>query len=177
MNIKEIVMQSFQKIQTPGIAFWKKRQKREQYVILAGFSFVILLIFYTGIWSPLMTYQSRVIQNYENFQRYLPYIARTLAAYQELKQSHQIPNTVSTQPLQSQISDMLVQQQLVPFGLEISSPSPSLAVLSFKQAPFDALMSGVQSLSKRGIFIVQAQIQDVNKKGIVQGSLTFSPFK
>lgn len=177
MSIKEIVMQSFQKIQAHGMAFWKKRQKREQYLIFSGFSFVILSIFYTGIWSPLMTYQSRVIQNYQNFQSYLPYIARALVTYQKLNETHQIPKALSPQSLQTQISDMLVQQQLVPFGLEISSPNPSLAVLSFKQAPFDALMSGVQSLSKHGIFIVQAQIQDVNKKGIVQGSLTFSPFK
>ncbi len=167
----------YQKAKEICLNIWKKRQKREQIFLMSGFSLVLIWMIYTAILSPLMTYQSRVIDSYENFQSYLPYIAKTMMTYQTLSQEGGLLHAPSRQSLQSQISDMLINEQLVPFGLQTTSPNPSLAVLSFKQAPFDALMNGVESLNKQGVFVIEAHLTEVNKKGIVEGTLTFSQLK
>jgi type II secretory pathway component PulM len=155
-------------------SFWQQRQKREKLILLVGLCFVIVVGLYAGLWAPFASYQSRVIQQYSDFQGHIPYIARTLMTYERLQRSNQLPHTQNRLPLKSQLSQMLVNQQLVPFGIQIKMLNTKVAELTFKQAPFDALMTGVESLNKQGIFVIKAQIQPVNNKGIVQGVLTLA---
>lgn len=156
--------------------FWQQRQKREKLILLLGFCFVVILGLYVGLWAPFTNYQSRVIQQYSDFQGHIPYIARTLMTYEQLQRSNQLPHTQNQLPLKTQLSQMLVNQQLVPFGIQTKMLNAKVAVLTFKQAPFDALMTGVESLNKQGVFVVKARIKPVNGKGIVQGDLTLSQF-
>ena len=159
------------------LAFWHKRQKRERFILLLGFCFVIIIAIDVGIWQPLTSYQSRVIAQYTKFQSNLPYIARTLVTYEYLKNSGQMSHLSTKEPLQSKISQMLAAQQVVPFGIKVKILNPKRAVLTFKQVPFDSLMQGVESLNKQALFVVKSDIQKVNNKGIVKGQLTLSQFR
>jgi|GEM_PF-3332488 len=158
------------------LVFWRRRQKRERTILFLGLLFLIVLVFFYGVWQPFVNFQYKTITQYTKFQSNLPYIARTLMTYEQLKNSHQIPHASKNVPLKESVSQMLINQQLVPFGVKTSMVNPKLATLSFKEVPFDALMQGVEALSKQAIFVVQAQVHKVNGKGIVQGQLTFSQF-
>ena len=177
MIIKSVIVQAFLNVKRIILDFWQKRQEREKNILVAGFCFAVIVFCYSAVFAPLMAYQSRVLKDYANYQNYMPYFARALGTYESLKASNQIPHNSNMASLLPLLSQMLVSEQLVPFGLKITMSNPALAVVTFKQAPFDALMSGVESLNKQGVFVVEAHIKPVDGKGIVEGSLTFSLFQ
>ena len=156
--------------------FWRARQKRERKVLSFGFIVVVLLIIYFLLWAPFESFQSQLFNQYESFQSDLPFVVKTLSAYESLKQKNDLPGAISHTPLKSQISQMLVNEQLVPFGIKVDQKSPRQATLIIKQAPFDLLMTGLEKLSKQGIFVTDAKIKRVNHKGIIKGTITVSFF-
>ena len=151
--------------------FWQKRQKREKLILGLGFVFVVITGFYLGLWVPYRNYQSNLLTRYVAFQKDIPFIARTLQSYEAIKNNNAIPKPNTSEPLTSQVSQMLVSQQLVPFGIKTKTLNAHTEQLTFKQAPFDMLMTGIESLSRQAIFVEKAAIQRVNNKGIVKGSL------
>lgn len=173
LNLGPMWLAAKQKIQYA----WQQRQKREKLILLVGAIFLIVLGLDFGIWQPFNNYQTRLIQQYSNFQDNLPYIARTLMTYEQLKRNNQLPQMQGRMSLQMQLTNMLAEQQLVPFGVKTVAQNPRLISITFKQLPFDALMQGVESLNKQGVFVVQAQIKPVNHKGIVQGQVTFAQYQ
>jgi type II secretory pathway component PulM len=153
---------------------WQQREAREKRILMIGFVVLLCLGIYYFIWSPFAQYRNRITNTYTTLQQDIPYIAHTLKTYELLRQDNRLPHAPSSLPVRSQVSAMLAAQQLVPFGIKVTTVNSKQVKLVFKSLPFDMLITGVESLSHNQIFVTASQFNRTGGAGIVSGSVTLS---
>jgi len=137
---------------------------REQRLVLVSAAFVIFAIFYWGIWSPLNTSLERSQNSLKKQQELLVWVQQNANRAIQLRSSAgnkgafngSLPQTVNQSANRMKIAISRMQPQ----GDELQ--------VWIDQAPFNDVLSWLQSLEKTGVTILDVDIAEADAPGLVK---------
>ncbi|WP_395338684.1 type II secretion system protein GspM [Ningiella sp. W23] len=136
---------------------------RERILVLAAGGVSAVVIFYFAIWSPLNTGIEKQRAALKNEQQLLTWVNEQSARVQLLKGSAQ-NNRFNGSLTQ------LVNQTTRAANISVSRLQPQDEELNvwIDSVSFNALMSWLEDLEKRGVSIVQSDFSETDEDGLVQ---------
>lgn len=137
---------------------------REQRLVLISAVFVILAIFYWGIWSPLNTSLERSQNSVKNQQELLVWVQ------QNANRAVQLRSSTGNKGSFSGSLPQVVNQSASRMKIAISRMQPQGDELQvwIDQAPFNDVLSWLQSLEKTGVTILDVDIAEADAPGLVK---------
>lgn len=138
--------------------------EREQRLVIISAVLVLVAIFYWGIWSPLTTSIEKAQTAVKNQTELLDWVQKNANRAVQLRSSGG-NNVVFTGSL-----PQAVNQSATRMNIAISRMQPQGEELQvwIDQAPFNDLLSWLQSLEKMGVSILDIDIAESNLPGQVK---------
>ena len=138
-------------------------EREQQLVILSGV-FIVVALFYWGIWSPLTTSIEQQRQLLDNQQSLLTWVNDSAARAQQLRRSTTGNNSFSGSLPQA------VNRTTNQHNIAISRMQPQGDELQVwvDQAPFNDVLAWLQTMEKMGIVILQADIAEADVEGHIK---------
>jgi general secretion pathway protein M len=154
--------------------WWNNLQTREQnYVLIAGVA-VILFLFYTLAWSPLVEARDSKRMRVENNQELLAWMKTKSTEIKQLRLTN--PNLLRSDSNRSLLA--IVDSLANRLGLrsaikQIQPDGPHAATIYMDEIDFDALANMLGQLDKNSnVKVREANITRLDKPGIVKARLT-----
>ena len=137
---------------------------REQRLVLVSAAFVIFAIFYWGIWSPLNTSLERSQNSLKKQQELLVWVQ------QNANRAIQLRSSAGNKGAFSGSLPQAVNQSANRMKIAISRMQPQGDELQvwIDQAPFNDVLSWLQSLEKTGVTILDVDIAEADAPGLVK---------
>ena len=137
---------------------------REQRLVLVSAAFVIFAIFYWGIWSPLNTSLERSQNSVKKQQELLVWVQ------QNANRAVQLRSSTGNKGGFSGSLPQVVNQSASRMKIAISRMQPQGDELQvwIDQAPFNDVLSWLQSLEKTGVTILDVDIAEADAPGLVK---------
>lgn len=137
---------------------------REQRLVIVSGVLVVIAIFYWGIWSPLNTSLERSQNSLKKQQELLVWVQ------QNANRAVQLRSTSGSKGTFSGSLPQVVNQSANRMKIAISRMQPQGDELQvwIDQAPFNDLLSWLQSLEKTGVTILDVDIVEADAPGLVK---------
>ncbi len=152
--------------------WWASLNFREQLLLKIGGIVVIVLLFYSMIWSPLSTYINNGQTTLLNNQQLLQFI-RSAETKLNSQQTTTHSETISDlNELITLINNSLIQGHLKNSLSQLTSPDDNSVKLSWEKVDFDHFIAWLQQFQQDyKIKVASLQIRAINNKGLVKGSV------
>ena len=153
--------------------WWNKLQSREQNLLLIAGSAVIILLFYSLAWSPLIKAGDNKRMRVENNQQLLFWMVSKSAQIEQLKLIN--PNIINAGNQRSLLA--IIDSTANRLGLrnsikQIQPEGADLATIWIEEISFDALANMLGQLDKNSnVKVTEANIAKLNKPGIVKARI------
>lgn len=155
------------------LAWFQHLSKREQVIISGGSIFLVLLLFYYLIWSPLsnaVTDASRYYQKEVSLLEYLHQSVPKLLAYQGQFSSNN--STSKNEPLLTRIETSINHTKLATYLTNIEQQDDSIHI-TFDSVPFDTFIEWMQTFSHQNSMTVDTiNVTHLTTPGLVKIILT-----
>jgi general secretion pathway protein M len=137
---------------------------REQRLVLISAAFVIFAVFYWGIWSPLNTSLERSQNSVKSQQELLVWVQKNA------NRAVQLRSSTGNKGAFSGSLPQVVNQSANRMKIAISRMQPQGDELQvwIDQAPFNDVLSWLQSLEKTGVTILDVDIAEADAPGLVK---------
>lgn len=166
--MKAKLIEPIKKYQVQGLQWWRKREPREQYLLLTMSVLMLILVFWYGIWQPVQDATSRAENRLASQQETLRYVIENTARVEQLRQrqpQREQGQAVSAAQLSSFISNTSEE-----YNLEVSRLQPqseSLQVV-YNEAAFDDLLAFLGALGARQVQVDAIDIAESGEPGMVR---------
>lgn len=153
--------------QAQALAWWRKREAREQKLLLImAVVFVIFIIWY-GIWQPLNSSIDRAQSRLNTQQETLRYVIENTQRVEQLRNQRpqQATNPVSSEELNSFISRTSRSHDLEVSRLQ---PQNESLLIVFNEADFNSLLAFLAELGSRQVQVQVIDIAESNEPGMVR---------
>ena len=150
--------------------WWNKLQSREQNFVLVAGIVVILFLFYSIVWAPLVTARDDTKMQVENNQQLLSWMSAKSAQIKQLKLTN--PNAVKADSKRSLLA--IVDSMANRLGLrssikQIQPDGPHIATIWIEEISFDSLTMMLGQLDKNSnVKVKEASITKLDKPGVVK---------
>ncbi|MCE9687837.1 type II secretion system protein M [Shewanella sp. AS16] len=144
--------------------WWEGLASREQQLVGFGGVFLLIAVFYWGIWTPIANAEADALASLKAQQQTLDYVKQTANKIAGLKQSGgkaAVTGSLST----------LVNQAAGKFGLEITRMQPQGDKIQvwMDDVPFDALLGYLNELvQQQGLSLESVDLAETDTQGYVK---------
>lgn len=152
-------------------SWWNQLSSRDQHVLTIGGIFVIVLVIYQFIWSPIQSSMSNLRQQISYQSELNTWMKQTLIQYKAQRVLKR--KKVSLSNMLNLINTQLSTFQLSQTDKRLSQTQDGKIKLSFQQAPFDLLLKFLRYITKAyAINIEQLNVDAIDKNpGFVKASM------
>lgn len=153
--------------------WWNNLQTREQNFVLAAVIVVTLFLFYSIVWSPLVSARDNQRMQVENNQQLLSWMKSKSTEVKQLKLTN--PNLLRSDNKRSLLA--IVDSMANRLGLraairQIQPDGPHAATIWIDEIDFDALSRMLGQLDKnKNVIVNEANITKLEKTGIVKARI------
>ncbi|MGI2059152.1 type II secretion system protein M [Shewanella baltica] len=144
--------------------WWQGLASREQQLVGFGSVFLVIGIFYWGIWTPIATAEADALRNLTAQQQTLNYVKQTANKIAGLKQN-------GAKPTMSGSLSSVVNQTAGSYGLVITRMQPQGDKIQvwMDDVPFDALLGYLSELvQKKGLSLESVDLAEADAPGYVK---------
>ena len=156
--------------------WWQSLSSRERSLVSVLSVFVILLLLYFIIWSPLQSSIDNLQQNVNNNQSLLTWMQQADAALQQ-QGANDNGSAASTDPNQ-RLSTVQQSLQTVNFrkhAQQLEQTQKNEVRITISKAQFDNVISWLVNLWKNnGLVVDSANIKKLNDKGTISATLVIT---
>ncbi|MEM7304078.1 MAG: type II secretion system protein M [Pseudomonadota bacterium] len=156
-------------------AWWQNLQTREQQLVMYGGIAVIILMFYTLAWSPLVNARDIKSMQVENNQELLSWMKTKSAEVKQLRLSNpQALRSDSNRSLLAIVDSLANQLGLRSAIRQIEPNGQDSVSIWMDEIEFDALITMIGQLEKRSNIVVsEASVNKLDQPGFVQARIQF----
>jgi general secretion pathway protein M len=153
--------------------WWQNLSIRDQRVFIVGVLIVLLYLFYSWVWTPIMQQQAHLQQQWRAEQRTLN---KMQALDQVLRQSQTSPTIKQASGLTMQQIESSLQRAEFPLDtVHLARAEKDLVRLKFSAVDFDRVIAWLQTLtSSYQITIQSVSVRYLGDPGMVALNLSFS---
>ena len=153
--------------------WWDKLQPREQNLLLIAGLAVIIFLFYTLAWSPLIQASDHKRMQFENNQQLLLWMVARSAQIKQLKLTHPgSSNADNRRSLLAIIDSMANRSGLRNSIKQIQPEGADLATIWIEEINFDAFAKMLGQLDKNhNVKVKEAHIIKLDKPGLVRARI------
>ncbi|MGL5665473.1 MAG: type II secretion system protein M [Shewanella sp.] len=144
--------------------WWQGLASREQQIVGFGAVFLVIGVFYWGIWTPIANAEANALRNLTAQQQTLTYVKQTANKIAGLKQS-------GAKPTVSGSLSSVVNQTAGTYGLVITRMQPQGDKIQvwMDDVPFDALLNYLSDLvQKKGLSLESVDLAEADAPGYVK---------
>ena len=144
--------------------WWQGLASREQQLVGFGSVFLVIGIFYWGIWTPIANAEADALRNLNAQQQTLSYVKQAANKIASLKQS-------GAKPTVSGSLSSVVNQTAGDYGLVITRMQPQGDKIQvwMDDVPFDALLGYLSELvQKKGLSLESVDLAEADAPGYVK---------
>jgi len=150
---------------------WSQLAQREQQMLLALGVFLVGVLLYLVIWSPIHSGYTQAKQFEQKSLADWQWLSEQVKKYPMQQSGQQTLQFASQSQLMGSIQKTLRDENLLGFMQSIT-PSAKAIKVSFNEVPAPRFFRWLSSLEKQGLVSSQLQVSPV-KTGIIQVSVSF----
>ena len=153
--------------------WWQNLQTREQQLVIFGGIAVVILLFYTLAWSPLVNARDIKQQHVENNQELLAWMKTKSAEVKQLRLSNpQALRSDSNRSLLAIVDSLANQLGLRSSIRQIEPNGQNNVTIWMDEIEFNALVTMLGQLEKRSqVMVNEASVSKLDQPGFVQARI------
>ena len=153
-------------------AYWKQRNEREQWMLIAGGIIGITYLFYVLIYAPLTSSVFKKTIQLREKRSTLIWMKQIQHQY---AQTNQVAPKVGTTELLSLIASQLQQPNFQTYPYEMKQTSSGDIEIHFDKVPYNTMIQWLQKLTQHYQTQIQSlRFEQTNTPGVVQCHLLIS---
>ncbi|MBF7074361.1 type II secretion system protein M [Glaciecola sp. MH2013] len=144
-------------------AWFYALNEREQMLVSVAAVFAAIALFYFALWSPLnnaLTKQQQLLNNQRSFQVWVEDQAARAAKLRQSATGPSFNGSLTQLVNQSTRSSQIQVARMQPVGENLQ--------ITIDEVSFNALITWLDSIERRGVVVVQSDITETNEAGYVQ---------
>ncbi len=143
--------------------------EREKIIVAVGGVFVVILLFYTVLWSPLNTRVDNLGQQISSNQSLLNWLGHAKIRILGLAQNARNGQREKVTNIMVTVEHSLAEAKLAKYLKAVSQPQANQVQITLNAVPFDKLVDWISALTKHyKIKVSQFQASKGDKFGTVQ---------
>lgn len=152
---------------------WHSLEQREQYLLLAGAGFIVILLFFYVLFSPLNQAASNAKSDYAYQHSLLTWMQPRVRAMQGIKTPQSTVKTLGQSELLPTIDNRLKTTTFANTVQQVTQANNNDVRVTFKNVPFDDLLTWLISQWQTSrITVSDIDVQKTNKIGMTNVNLT-----
>lgn len=165
--MKAQLQQQFKQYQGRAQQWWRKREPREQQLLVLMLVFTLIFIFWYGIWQPLQQATERAQNRLATQQETLRFVVESTQQVEQLRSG--APRQRAT-PISGNELNGFISRTSATHNLEVSRLQPQNEALQivFNEADFDNLLAFLAALDERQVQIEAIDIAEGGEPGVVR---------
>lgn len=164
-------MDQFKKYKQQARLWWQKREPRERQLLVVLAAFLVIFIFWYGLWQPLQSNIVRAENRLATQQETLRWVEENTARVEQLRQQAGPRTTTSAeQPVRSGELNAFISRTSGEFNLQVSrlQPQSDSLLVVFNDADFDQLLRFIAELESRAVQVNAVDIAEGDEPGMVR---------
>jgi len=154
---------------------WSQLAERERNMLVALVAFLVVVLFYLLVWSPIHSANQQAMQSEQRAQQQWQWLNDQVLKYPMVEQQKNALKFTTQSQLMSSLQSSLRNENLLS-SMDSMTPSAKTIKVDFKEVNAPRLFGWLSLLEKQGLVSKQLQINAI-KPGIVQASVRFEVVK